>query len=165
MFNGNYDDTEVREAVKKIFLEIFNLNLKDHSNPYAIDLVYETHNTSYGVEVERGWWSGNFWSNKKYPYLSGQGFKTINIPIRKKKYWYSDIINNVPNNVRNCFVRTNRDFTQIILINSKTIKNLNKVIFTEFIPGNSEKLEEFMSFRMEDVDTYNLIKNKWIKKK
>jgi hypothetical protein len=59
------------------------------------------------------------------------------------------------------FIRTNKDFTQAIVIKPTTIKNKNKILWTEFQPNNSNEVEKWMSFRQEHVDTYNLVKGKW----
>lgn len=164
MFNGSYDDTEVREFSKKFLKEVFNLDLKDHPNSKAIDLIDENDN-SFGVELEKGGWMGNLWEHK-YSFMSGQEFRTINIPYRKLKYWYTNFNNNLePNTHNNWFIRTNKNFTQVILIKPNTIKDPNKIIFTNFKPNNSDEIEKFMSFKMEHVETYNLKKNKWTKQR
>jgi len=164
MFNGNYNDTEVREFGKMFLKKVFNLDLIDHPNNKAIDLI-DKNNNRFGVELEKGGWSGDLWEHK-YSLMSGQEYRTINIPYRKLKYWYTNFNNNLePNNHENWFIRTNKDFTQVILIKPNTIKDPNKIIFTEFTPNNSEIFEKFMSFKMEYVETYNLKKNKWTKQR
>jgi len=164
MFNGNYDDTEVRNFGKIFLKEVFNLDLIDHPNNKAIDLI-DKNNNQFGVELEKGGWCGDLWKNK-YSFMSGKEYRTINIPYRKLKYWYTNFNNNLePNNHENWFIRTNKDFTQVILIKSDTIKDPNKIIFTEFTPNNSDIFEKFMSFKMEHVETYNLKKNKWTKQR
>jgi len=44
MFNGNYDDTEVRNFGKIFLKEVFNLDLIDHPNNKAIDLIDKNNN-------------------------------------------------------------------------------------------------------------------------
>jgi len=162
MFKGSYDDTEVREFSKKFLKEVFNFSLIDHPNNKAIDLIMENNN-AFGVELERGGWYGDLWKNR-YSLISGYEFRTINIPIRKLKYWYNITNDNIlPNKLENWFIRTNKNFTQVILIKPDTIKDSNKIIFTEIRPGNTNQIEKFMSFKMEHVETYNLKKNKWTK--
>jgi hypothetical protein len=162
MFKGSYDDTEVREFSKKFLKEVFNFSLIDHPNNKAIDLIME-NNYTFGVELERGGWYGDLWKNR-YSLISGYEFRTINIPIRKLKYWYNITNDNIlPNKLENWFIRTNKNFTQVILIKPDTIKDSNKIIFTEIRPRNSNQIEKFMSFKMEHVETYNLKKNKWTK--
>lgn len=156
----NYDDSEVREFSKKFLKEVFDLNFDCHSNSKAIDLI-NVEDETLGAELEKGGWSGNFWSND-YSFISGLGFRTINIPIRKAKYWYNKVGDNlVPNDNKHIFVRTNKKFTQVILIRPDTIKDKTKILFTEFTPNNSNELEKWMSFREEHVETYNLIGEKW----
>lgn len=155
-----YDDTEVREFAKKFLKEVFNLNFESHKNLRGIDLI-NVEDKDFGVELERGGWIGDFWSNE-YSLISGLGFRTVNIPIRKTKYWYTkkeDTL--VPNKNKHWFVRTNKDFTQVILIKPTTIKHKDKILFTEFKPNNSDEIEKWMSFRQEHVKTYNFKKEKW----
>jgi hypothetical protein len=59
-------------------------------------------------------------------------------------------------------MRTNKDFSQIIVIRPETIKNPKKLIRTKFQPKNSNEVEKWLSFRREDVETYNLVKGKYI---
>ncbi len=116
--------------------------------------------------MEGGGWEGDFWSNEKYSLISNIGVSTINIPIRKTKYWY-DKINEiyVPNKKKNLFIRTNKDFTQAIVIKPTTIKNRDKIMWTQFQPNNSDEIERWMSFKKKDVQTYDLKKNKWVLQK
>lgn len=154
----NYDDSEVREFGKKFVKEVFDILLECHPNQKAIDLI-STEDESFGVELERGGWSGNFWESD-YSMITGIGFRTINVPMRKAKYWYDRYGDKLfPNKNKHWFIRTNKDFTQVILIKPNTIKN--KVIFTEFKPNNSKENEKWMSFKREDVQTYNFKENKW----
>lgn len=161
----NFDDTLVREFGIKFTKEQFGLLFENHPNKTAIDLINpEDYNN--GVEMEGGGWEGDFWTNEKYTKISKLDFGTINIPIRKTKYWY-DKINEVflPNKKKNMFIRTNKDFTQAIVIKPTTIKNRDKILWTEFQPNNSTEVEKWMSFRQEHVDTYNLVNGKWKKQR
>jgi hypothetical protein len=157
----NFDDTPVREFGIKFTKEKFGLIFENHPNRTAIDLI-DPINYNIGAEMEGGGWEGDFWSNEKYSLISKLNFKTINIPIRKTKYWY-DKINELflPNKKKNLFIRTNKNFTQAIVIKPTTIKNKNKILWTEFQPSNSIEVEKWMSFRQEHVDTYDLVKDKW----
>lgn len=161
--NNDYDDTAVRHFVKKIFESDFNIKLKDGKYK-KIDLVCED-NPHMGVEVERGGWEGDFWSNEKYCMITKSGFPTINIPQRKEHYWKD--INGGKKNLsalNNIFVRTNRDFSQFIIVRPEVIRDLKKMVRTMFIPSNNKNksYEEFMSFRREDTETYNLVNEKFI---
>jgi hypothetical protein len=106
---NNYDDSEVREFGVKFTKDVFNLLFESHPNCKAIDLI-NPDDYSYGVELEKGGWTGNFWDND-YSLISGLESRTINIPIRKLKYWYT-VINDelIPNEHENLFIRTNKDF-------------------------------------------------------
>lgn len=164
--NTSFDDTLVRKAVIKFFEENFNTLLKETPQEMKlIDLTGVTE-TKLGVEVERGGWTNCFWNNEKYSSISNLGFKTINIPMRKQKYWldeyyYYGKLKINPSSKDNIFVRTNKDFTQIIIIRPETIRNDKKAIQTEFKPNNSDEFEEWLCFRREHVETYNLIDNVW----
>ena len=161
---NNYDDSEVREFGKKFTKDVLNLIFECHSNSKAIDLI-SADNPLFGVELERGGWTGNFWTND-YSLISGVGFRTINIPIRKTKYWYKKVNEEyTPNKNKHLFIRTNKDFTQVIVIKPTTIKNKDKILFTEFKPNNSNEIERWMSFRQEHVTTYNLVDGIWKKQR
>jgi hypothetical protein len=157
---SKYDDTEVRVFTKQFLKEVFNLNFESHKNLRGIDLV-NVEDKEFGIELERGGWKGDLWNNG-YSLMSGTEFRTVNIPIRKTKYWFdkkNDIY--LPHRKKNWFIRTNRDFTQVILIKPRTIRDMNKIMFTEFKPNNSNEMEKWMSFRQEHVLTYNLKNEKW----
>jgi hypothetical protein len=162
----NYDDHLVRNEVIKFYKKNFKIVLEE-TNPThkLIDLTGMTE-SYFGVEVERGGWTGNFWDNENYSMISGLGFPTINIPRRKEKYWQKkymfynkEYINE--SYKRNQFVRSNRDFSQFIIVPPEVICDEKKKIITSFIPKNSNEVEEFMSFRREHVKTYNLITGKF----
>jgi hypothetical protein len=155
-----YDDSEVREFAKKFVKDVFNLNFESHKNLRGIDLINVEDNT-FGIELEKGGWYGDFWEND-YSLISGEEFRTVNIPIRKTKYWYDKKDGELfPNKNKHLFIRTNKKFTQVIVIKPATIKNKEKILFTEFKPNNSEEIEKWMSFRKEHVQTYNLKNDKW----
>jgi hypothetical protein len=160
----NYDDTEVRNFAIQFIKNVFDLNFESHKNLRGIDLI-NIEDRSFGIELERGGWKGDLWVNN-YSLMSGLNFRTINIPIRKIKYWY-DKKNNIylPNRNKHWFIRTNRDFTQVIVIKPRTIKNNDKILFTEFKPNNSDEVEKWMSFKQKDVLTYTLRKEKWTQQK
>jgi hypothetical protein len=163
----NFDDILVREQVIKFYKNIFEIQLEQtNPNSKLIDLTGFT-DYHFGVEVERGGWKGNYWDIDSYCMISGLGFPTINIPRRKEKYWkkvYTFYNKEYVNKEydKNQFVRTNKDFTQFILITPDVINDNTKKIITKFTPKNSDELEEFMSFRKEDVKTYNLIDDKFV---
>lgn len=162
----NYNDEPVRVAVIDFFDKNFGVSLDETPHEMrVIDLTGKTE-TLLGVEVEGGGWSGCFWKNEKYCMISNAGFPTINIPIRKHKYWmqvysYYGKSKENPSYDKNIFVRSNKDFTQMIVIRPETIRNPNKVFKTKFQPNNSNEVEDWLSFRKEDVETYNLINGEW----
>jgi hypothetical protein len=163
----SFNDGPVRKAVTEFFQKKFNILLNETpTNLRLIDLTGVTE-TKLGVEVEGGGFVGNFWENDSYSLISGLGFRTLNIPIRKEKHWQKKPIRyrkerHNPSYNKNIFVRTNKDFTQIMVIRAKTIRNPKKVFRTKFKPNNSDEVEEWLSFRREDVETYNLVDGKWI---
>ncbi len=164
-FKRCFDDTPVREFGIKFSKENFGYVFISHPNKTAIDLI-SPDDPNFGAEMEGGGWEGDFWSNQKYSLISNIGTETINIPIRKTKYWY-DKINEiyVPNKKKNLFIRTNKDFTQAIVIKPTTIKNRDKILWTTFQPNNSDEVERWMSFRKKDVQTYDLKNGKWVLQK
>lgn len=161
LWKTDYDDTAVREFVIKFFKEYFNISLISNPVEKKIDLLFE--NNIDGVEVEHGKWNGDFWENKTYSLLSGLGFKTLNVPIRKEKYWL-DVVKGKINEsaTKNIFVRTNKDFTQVIVIRPETFRNPEKVYRSKFQPNNSREMEDWLSFKKDDVETYNFIENNWV---
>jgi hypothetical protein len=167
--NTNFNDKPIRDAVIEFFKSHFKIILNETPpERKLIDLTGSTM-TDLGVEVEHGKWEGNFWENDSYSLISKQEFRTINIPIRKEKYWmdeykfYNKIVVN-ESSKKNIFVRSNKDFTQFIIIKPETIRDEKKLIRTQFQPNNSNEVENWLSFREEDVETYNLVDNKFILK-
>ena len=157
----NYDDNASRSFIKNIFEHKFGMKLKDGTFK-KIDLVVED-NELVGVEVEHGHWEGDFWKNDQYSWLSKLEFRTVNIPIRKQPYW-EDVVGDKPNPsaAYNIFVRTNDDFTQFILIRPETIRNPEKMIKTRFLANNNDVEEDWLSFKKEDVETYNIVNGEFI---
>jgi len=163
----SFNDELVRKAVTTFYNDKFEILLEETPPELRlIDLTGATK-TDLGVEVERGGWTGDFWSNEKYCMLTNLPFKTINIPIRKEKYWldiyyfYGKMKTN-PFSKSNVFVRSNKDFTQMILIRPETIRNTKIAYRTKFQPNNSNEEEEWLSFKREHVETYNLINGEWL---
>jgi len=166
--NPNYDDKVSREFIANIFEHLFNMILKNGKHK-QIDLVV-VDDEDVGVEVEHGHWDGDFWEDEQYSLISSTGssgdlgFPTINIPIRKEKYWL-DYINGIPNPSAelNMFVRTNDDFTQFIIIRPEVIRDPTKAIRTRFKPNNNDEEEDWLSFKREDVETYYLINGVFVR--
>jgi len=163
----SFDDTLVRNAVIEFFKKRFNVELKSNEVEKKIDLLGINDNL-LGVEVEHGKWNGNFWNVDSYSLnLTGLDYRTINIPLRKEKYWKDvnlyrgkEIIN--PSSKKNIFVRTNKDFTQLIVIRPETVRDSNKLIRTRFQPNNSNEIEDWISFRNEHVETYDLLNGEYV---
>lgn len=59
-------------------------------------------------------------------------------------------------------MRTNKDFTQIVVIRSEVVKDSKKLVRTKFQPKNSNEVENWLSFRREDVETYDLIDGEYV---
>jgi hypothetical protein len=123
-----------------------------------------------GVEVEHGKWNGNFWENDIYSLISEQKYRTVNIPARKEKYWkdeflyYKKLVEN-KSSTKNIFVRSNVDFTQFILIRPHVIRDSKKLIRSRFKPSNTNEVEDWLSFKKEDVETYDLKNGRYYKQK
>ncbi len=163
----NYKDEKVKEFCIKLLDEKFNekFKLNDRNGReaiYGIDIIHESI-PDYGAELEMGGWAGDFWETITYQWLprteDGKKFEfgLLNIPIRKKHFWEEE---KDKGHDKNIFIRTNKDFTQFILIKPESIKN--KSLLTKFIPNNNNVEESWMSFKKEDVETYNLKDNEWI---
>jgi hypothetical protein len=157
----SYDDNLVRDFVVEFCDNMWGVKLIKNEELYKIDLL-GVEDPTLGVEVEHGKWEGNFWENDTYSLISEQSFRTINIPARKEKYWQEEYFQNrkTRHNLshdKNIFIRTNKDFTQVIVIRPETIKNPKKLVRTKFQPKNSNEIENWLSFRKSDVETYDLI--------
>ena len=166
---GKFNDTLIRNEVISFFKQRFRIKLKHNDLHNKIDLV-GVNDTTLGVEVEHGKWVGDFWENDHYSLISEQKFRTANIPMRKEKYWLDEFVyyNKVRKNLsgsKNIFVRSNIDFTQFLVIRPETIRDPKKLIRTKFKPSNSNDIEEWLSFKMEDVETYNVKNGKFYKQK
>jgi len=162
----NSDDTKVRNKIIEFAKEQWGIKLMHNPKQRKIDLL-RVDDIEFGVEVEHGHWKGNLWKTPSYCLLSNLGFPTINIPIRKEKYWKEYImwyrkVKYNPSWLKNIFVRTNDDFTQIIVIKPSTITDITKLHRSRFIPNNNDEEEDWLSFKEEDVETYNLINGKYI---
>ena len=166
----SFDDTLVRNSSIEFFKKRFNIKLKSNDELYKIDLL-GINDSLLGVEVEHGKWNGNFRDVDSYSLdLTGLNYRTINIPSRKEKYWKDnnlhfkkDVVN--PSSKKNIFVRTNKDFTQFIVIRPETVRDSKKLIRTSFQPNNSNEVEDWLSFRNEHVETYDLLNGEYVKQK
>lgn len=166
---GKFNDTLIRNAVIKFFKLKFKVDLMHNQVHNRIDLV-GVKDPTLGVEVEHGKWVGNFWKNENYSFISEHSFQTANIPGRKEKYWldeyysYNKLRENISSE-KNIFVRSNVDFTQFILIRPQTIRDSDKLVRSKFKPRNSDEVEEWLSFRKEHVETYDLKNGKYTKQR
>ena len=166
---AKFNDTLIRNAVIGFFKQRFKISLKENDLHNRIDLV-GIDDPLLGVEVEHGKWTGNFWENNVYSIISEQEFRTINIPSRKEKYWldeftyYNKLVENV-SATKNIFVRSNIDFTQFIVIRPNTVRDSQKLVRTRFKPSNTNEVEDWLSFRREDVETYDLKNGRYYKQK
>lgn len=168
----SFKDQLVRDAVIKIVKKAFGWDVVNNKNGYGIDLVF-VNNLLVGIEVERAGNKGDYWkvvgTNKgKFP------FETLNMPQRKEKYFKLrsncvskkgyPYVHNEPGYEENIFIRTNTDFTQFCLVRSKTIRDPKKCFreFWETYTVTTGEIEEWLCFKREDVETYNLINDEWI---
>ena len=160
------DDTAVRLKIIDFAKKQWGIKLKQNPKQRKIDLLC-VNDEEFGVEVEGGHWKGNLWETPSYCMLSELGFPTVNIPIRKEKYWkeyvmYYKKLRYNPGWKKNLFVRTNADYSQIIVIRPEVITDPTKLHPSRFIPNNNDEMEDWMSFKKEDVETYNLINGEYI---
>jgi hypothetical protein len=166
---AKFNDTLIRNAVIDFFKQRFRVNLKHNDIHNRIDLV-GVNDPLLGVEVEHGKWNGNFWENDIYSLISEQKYRTVNIPARKEKYWkdeflyYKKLVEN-KSSTKNIFVRSNVDFTQFILIRPQVIRDSKKLIRSRFKPSNTNEVEDWLSFKKEDVETYDLKNGRYYKQK
>lgn len=163
----DYNDILVREAVIKIVKEAFNIDaFSNTDDKYGIDLLVVNGN-GMGIEVEQGGWKGNYWGDSNYSNKTNLGFQTLNIPLRKDHFWMEyyldekDVTRHTPGYLTNLFIRTNTDFTQFILVRPETIFDRKKVHRNRFLASNSTQIENWLSYKKEDVETYNLIEGIW----
>jgi hypothetical protein len=52
-----------------------------------------------------------------------------------------------------------------LIIRPETVRNSKKLVRTKFKPSNSNEVEEWLSFRESDVETYNVKNGKYYKVK
>jgi hypothetical protein len=161
-----FDDTLVRDSVIKFLKEKLEIDAISNKKRGKIDLLVKDQK-DFGIEVEHGHWTGDFWENEYYNSISNLGYPTVNITQRKEKYWLSENFNRkgepIPNKSykNNIFVRTNNDFTQFIVIRPEVIRS-DKMKRSRFQPFNSLEIEDWLSFQRKDVETYNLINGEYI---
>jgi hypothetical protein len=147
----DYDDSLSRSYVIKFYEDKFGIKLRSNPKKCKIDLLM-IEDKYVGVEVEHGKWSGDFWSDNYYPYLSKYKFPTLNMPYRKYHYWLADDCGYL----ENVFVRHNLEGTQFIVVRSETIRDNRKIFFDNFKVSNGKKPEDWICFKREDVETYTL---------
>ena len=87
-----------------------------------------------------------------------------------EKYWldeyvYYNKLRSNPSSTKNIFVRSNADFTQFLVIRPETVRNPKKLVRSKFKPSNSNEVEEWLSFKKNDVETYNVKNGKYYKVK
>lgn len=98
-----------RKLAKKYFFNKYKLNLIDNQDTYGVDLNIIINTKCIGhveVEVRTNWYTNDF------------KFTTLNIPLRKEKYFVSEL--------PTFFMSINKIGTRAFLCNSKTILNCNK---------------------------------------
>lgn len=164
--NESYNDELVTGFVIKFMKKIFNCDfILNPNRKSAFDLINKYGDPRLGfIEVELGFWKGNFWEDDYYSYLSGVGERTVNAGMRKGKNFFTVVDNKlIPTEYPHWFIRTN--CSQVIIVSSDTIRDREKVMFTTFKVSNNNKIEDWMSFKQEHVKTYNPITNGWVLQK
>jgi hypothetical protein len=170
-----YNDTYVKEQMVIILKQILDWDLYINPDDYGVDLL--SKDGTFGVELEHGGWNDDFWLDKYYPYKSKElNYPHVNMPSRKKK-WYKEYYNvnlepdrnkkpiwgkkHNPTFENNVFIRTNKQLTQMIIIWPDTVFTNSfedKMIYA----NNSGKVEPFMCFKRENVETRDLVNNDWV---
>lgn len=168
LINESFDDIEVKNNVQKVSKELlgFETRINYDNDGKDIDLI-SVDDELVAVEVERGGFVYDLWTDDHYEFVLNLGFPTVNMPDRKEKYWmeYYDLFENGnvtynPRFNKNIFVRTNYFFNQFIVIRPETIMDEMKKIRSRVKVRNNRKIEGWLSFRKEDVETYNMIDGK-----
>lgn len=171
VFNGDYNDEPVKLAMIEAAMDIlgYPVRINEDHDGKGIDLV-AIHDPTIGIEVERSKCIGNHWEDEHYSKLSKLEFRTVNMPVRKEKYWIPSyrigwgnnkiIIDNTNSMHKNIFIRFNWDFSQAKVIYPHIIHNPEKLHRSNFKPQNGKGKEDFLSFKKEDTSTFNRQKNK-----
>ena len=167
----SFEDTPIKKAVIIFYKMKFSIDLMINPKQRKIDLIFVSDHT-YGVECERGGWTGNYWEHVDSINKGGLMFRTVQFQNRKEKYFYPtmDILTdwgNVythrePNYLKNDFVRSNNDFTQMIIVRSETVRTKSHRAWWKTKGVTTGDIEEWLCFRREDVETYNLVNGEWI---
>jgi len=174
---GAYNDTFIKEKLgdgpKGKLYEHFGWALME-GDFCGIDMKF-VNDPEKGVELEHGGWnSEDFW---KDPYcdlfLDELGYSTVNLSYRKFKYptenflWRKDKngkwekFPNLAKKEETIFVRTNVKLTNYIIIPASLILEGKFVVKERFVK-NSGRIEKFMCFKREDVESYKEIDGKII---
>jgi hypothetical protein len=167
-----YDDNPVKTAVIKITKDAFGWELMVNPKEKKIDLIH-INEPDRGVEVERGGWTGDYWSQDPISFNGNTlPFPTLNMPYRKEHFFHLDLewlndygnikTSHTPSFEKNIFIRTNTNFTQFILVKSEIVREKMTRGCFKVYRGTGEK-EHWLCFKREDVDTYNLINGSWKK--
>jgi hypothetical protein len=174
-----YNDEYVRSVMEEVLFEHMGWDLRDNENKYGIDKVFHPHGR-YGVELEHGGFNtDDYFTDRRYAFKSGLDYPTLNMPKRKLKFYFKDKMYykedfndknspwlytlNVPEKEKNIFCRTNVNCNHFIIVRPETVLN-GKYILRDIYCENSRKVEPFCCFKQDDVEVYNVVDNKLIKK-
>jgi hypothetical protein len=167
--NESFDDWVIKKKVVEIAPQLLGLTLKinENNDGKGIDLIC-VDNPEIGVEVERGGWFGDFWKDLYYSTeVMKWGFPTLNMPDRKLKYWMEQylwrkqIIKN-PGFKNTIFVRSSWELLQMNVVRPETVLNPNKIFQKREKVKNNTKIEGWVSFKHEDVESYNFYNGLYI---
>ena len=167
----SYNDTPIKRAVIKFYKDKFNIDLKINPKQKKIDLILVSDPT-YGFECERGGWEKDYWAHYDSINKGGLLFRTVQFQNRKEKYFYPTMeiltdwgnlfTHREPNYLKNTFIRSNDDFTQMIIVQSETVRTKSHRSWWKTKSISTGGIEEWLCFRREDVETYNLVNGEWI---
>ena len=167
--NESFDDYVIKKKVVEIAPQLLGLNLKINENHdgKGIDLIC-VDNPEIGVEVERGGWFGDFWKDLYYSTeVMKWGFSTLNMPDRKLRYWMErylwrkQMIEN-PGFRNTIFIRSSWELYQMNVVRPETVLNPDKIFRKREKVKNNTKIEGWVSFKHEDVETFNLYNDLYI---
>ena len=148
---GSFEDLPIKLYAIKVapLLLGYEIEINPDSNGKGIDLRAK-HDHSIGIEVERGWWIGDFWKDMYYSLMAKSlNFQTLNMPGRKEKYYlpfyyYRDDneeiveVDNRDKMNKVIFIRFNWDGSQANIVYADIVHNPEKLFKDEFRPKNNK---------------------------
>jgi hypothetical protein len=167
---GSFNDLPIKLYVIEVAPRLlgFEVEINPESNGKGIDLRAK-HDHAIGIEVERGWWIGDFWKDMYYSLMAKNlKFQTLNMPRRKERYYwefyyYKDDegnlirVENKDKMNKVIFIRFNWDGSQANIVYADVVHNPEKLFRDRFSTYKTEddEDEDWLCFKKEDVVTLN----------